>query len=247
MNSIKNYRNFLKAGPWEKWSELETDQKKGIPRPPFEKPYPKDAKLIDLIQYDNFAIGDVSLKGIIKKRRSRRKYAEDSFDIEELSFLLWATQGITGNSPYFRASPSAGARHPFETYLFIEKVKGLNKGVYRYLPIEHKLLFLRYEEDVQRKLIDACLGQTFVGEAPIVFVWTVIPHRTEWRYSILSHKVIAIDAGHVCQNLYLAAEAIGAGTCGVGAYNQEKIDKLLKVDGDEEFTIYIAPVGKIKV
>ena len=67
----------------------------------------------------------------------------------------------------------------------------------------------------------------------------------EWRYDIAAHKVIAIDAGHVCQNLYLACEAINAGTCAVAAYNQSLMDKLLKIDGDEEFTIYMAPVGKV--
>ncbi len=244
MENIKRYREFLKSGPWDRWRELETDQRKGVPKPPFEKPYPEDAKLIDLVPYEKIIVGDIPLKEVIKKRRSIRRYADKPFNMEELSFLLWATQGITGSSPYFRASPSAGARHPFETYLFIKRISGLDEGFYRYLPLEHKLLFLYYEEGIPEKLVDACLGQTFVGDAFVVFIWTVIPYRTEWRYSILSHKVIAIDAGHVCENLYLASSAIGAGTCGVGAYDQEKMDRLLKVDGEEEFTIYIAPVGK---
>ncbi len=80
----------------------------------------------------------------------------------------------------------------------------------------------------------------------MTFIWTVIPYRTEWRYSMLSPKIIAQDSGHLCQNLYLASEAIGAGTCAIGAYDQSKIDPILGVDGEEEFTIYMAPVGKIK-
>jgi len=70
------------------------------------------------------------------------------------------------------------------------------------------------------------------------------PHRMEWRYGLAAHKVIAIDAGHVCQNLYLACEAIGAATCAIAAYDQGEIDKLLRIDGQDEFTIYLASVGK---
>ena len=66
----------------------------------------------------------------------------------------------------------------------------------------------------------------------------------EWRYGHASHKVIAIDAGHVCQNLYLACEAIGAGACAMAAYDQEALDRPLQVDGEDEFAIYLASVGK---
>ena len=74
----------------------------------------------------------------------------------------------------------------------------------------------------------------------------MIPYRTEWRYDLLASKVIAVDAGHLCQSLYLASEAIGCGTCAIGAYTQKKIDALLGVDGIDEFTTYIAPVGKVE-
>jgi SagB-type dehydrogenase family enzyme len=79
----------------------------------------------------------------------------------------------------------------------------------------------------------------------VTCIWTTIPYRMEWRYGAAAHKVIALDAGHVCQNLYLACEAIGAGTCAVAAYHQELMDQFLRVDGTDEFTIYIAPVGKV--
>ena len=85
---------------------------------------------------------------------------------------------------------------------------------------------------------------TFLARAAAVFVWTALPARTEWRYGPASVKVIALDAGHVCQNLYLACEAVGAGTCAVAAYHQQLMDRLVQVDGEEEFVIYLAPVGK---
>ena len=79
------------------------------------------------------------------------------------------------------------------------------------------------DDQLPEKVADACYGQAFVGKAAVVFIWTVIPYRTEWRYGPVSHKVIAMDAGHLCQNLYIAAESIGCGTCAIGAYNQTKV------------------------
>jgi SagB-type dehydrogenase family enzyme len=81
--------------------------------------------------------------------------------------------------------------------------------------------------------------------AAAVFAWTALPARTEWRYAEASFKVIALDAGHLCQNLYLACEAIVAGTCAIAAYRRELMDALLGVDGEEEFTVYLAPVGNV--
>jgi len=98
---------------------------------------------------------------------------------------------------------------------------------------------------LEDKVGRACRGQTFVGRGAVVFIWTVIPYRAEWRYSVVAPKMIALDAGHLCQNLYIAATAIGAGTCAIGAYDQQAMDALLGVDGKEEFVIYAAPVGKI--
>mgnify|MGYP006281293369 CR=1 FL=1 len=245
MDQIDKNREFLKAKDWIKWEELERDQEKGVTMPPVQKNYPEDGKLIDLLPYEDLSIGDISLKEVIKKRRSRRKFTDEYLDQEELSFLLWATQGMKDNE-HLRTVPSAGARHPFETYLYINRVKGIEPGIYRYLPKEHQLLFKYSEDNLDDKVKEACKNQKFAKESAVVFIWTVIPYRTEWRYDILSHKVIALDAGHLCQNLYLASESIGAGTCAIGAYHQEKMDDLIGVDGEDEYTIYVSPVGKIE-
>ncbi len=247
MKTIEEGRSWLKA---EEWSmDIDTDQRNGIPHPPLQKPVPEGAMLIELIPPERISLGDVPLRESIARRRSHRRFSPAPLTLEELSFLLWATQGvrevIRNGVATFRTVPSAGARHPFETYLSVHRVEGLSSGLYRYLPLDHRLCLLREDSDLPERITQATLGQRFVGEAAVVFVWAALPYRTEWRYSIRSHKVIAIDAGHICQNLYLACEAIGAGTCAVGAYSQAAMDKLLGVDGDEEFAVYLAPVGKL--
>ena len=250
MESIETYRKFLRSDLWDEWANFETDQKRQMPTPSPQKPYPKDAHLVDLVAPKDLTVGKMPLIEAINRRKSRRKFTEEPLTLEELSFLLWATQGvreIMGDGPVTRRTvPSGGSRHPFETYLFVNRVSGLEPGLFRYLPLDHKLCFLYADAKLAEKVNDASCEQVFVGNSAVAFIWTVIPYRTEWRYSMISHKIIAMDAGHLCQNLYLASEAIGAGTCAIGAYNQDKMDAILGVDGKDEFTVYVAPVGKIK-
>jgi len=247
--SVDRYREFLKDSIRLEIDFSQTDQSRGVCPPPVQKPYAADAKRIDLVapgQWRN--IPGVDLETAIGRRESRRGYAAEPLALEELSFLLWATQGVRRQldaGTALRTVPSAGARHALETYLCVFRVEGLDRGFYRYLPLEHQLLFEFAEAHAERRITEATLGQSFVARAAAVFLWTAIPYRMEWRYGLAAHKVIAVDAGHVCQNLYLACEAIGAGTCAVAAYHQQRIDELLRVDGKEEFTLYLAPVGKV--
>ena len=248
-NETDQYRYFLKDSIRKEINFRETDQNRGLPAPPLEKPFDRNSILINLISHDAFvSIPRIDLKDAILNRESHRVFTPEELTLEELSFLLWSTQGIKriiNNSTALRTVPSAGARHSFETYLFINNVKSVKKGLYRYLPIENQLLFIREIEQMERCLSDACFGQKYTASGAVTFIWTAIPYRMEWRYSLSAHRVILIDVGHVCQNLYLACEAINAGTCAIGAYDQDAIDTLIGVNGRDEFTIYLAPAGKI--
>ncbi len=249
MESAETYRKFLKAYWWDERDKILTDFKNRVPPPLSQKPYPEDQPLIDLVPPEKITTGTMPLIEAIKHRKSHRKFSQDPLSLEELSFLVWSTQGLRDTDEAAGASrrtvPSAGARHPFETYLVVNRVSGLESGLYRYLPLEHKLVHLRSDPGLPEKVSEGSRGQAFVGQGAVVFIWTVIPYRAEWRYSVVAPKMIALDAGHLCQNLYLASEAIGAGTCAIGAYDQDKMDALLEVDGNEEFVIYAAPVGKV--
>lgn len=243
-------REFLKAHNWELRGSFVSDQQKGLPPPPVQEPYPAGSTLIDLIPPEKLSVGDAPLKRIISQRRSQRRFTREPLSLEELSFLLWATQGVQevvrGGVAVMRTVPSGGARHAFETYLFLHWVEGVPAGMYRYLSMEHQLCHLYSDPGLAEKINAGCYAQRFVGNSAAVFIWSVLPYRMEWRYGEISPKIIALDAGHLCQNLYLACEAIGAGTCAIGAYHQAKMDAILGVDGTDEFTIYLAPVGKLK-
>ncbi|HOZ46508.1 MAG TPA: SagB/ThcOx family dehydrogenase [Candidatus Hydrogenedentes bacterium] len=247
MDDIHANREFMKS-EFGLPKALRSDQGQGLPPPPFQKPYAKGARVIDLPTVTKEVISTPELLTCLRRRRSRRRFSRNPISLAELSFLLWATQGIDEADPYgyasMRPAPSAGARHPYETYVAVNRVVDLDPGVYRYLPVDHKLVFEFAEPELPRRLTEAALGQDFVGGAAAVCLWTCIPYRGEWRYNIRAHRVMLIDAGHLCQNLYLACEAIGCGTCAIGAYDQRATDALLRVDGHDEYTVYLAPVGK---
>lgn len=245
---LDQYRYFLKDSIRKTIDFSRTDQSRGLPPPPVEKPYGEDQEVIPLVSPSELkGIYPVTLQSAISNRRSRRKFRGESISITELSFLLWATQGITqpidaGHA--LRTVPSAGARHAFETYLTVLNVDNLGVGFYRYLPLSHRLLVERLDDMAGQKVKGASFNQNWMADAAVVFLWATIPYRMEWRYGLAAHRAILLDAGHVCQNLYLACEAVGAGACAVAAYDQEQMDRVLGLNGDDEFVIYTAAVGK---
>jgi len=230
----------------------DSDKEHGLPPPPAEKAIPPDAICISLVPPEKFQSRGMDLQQAIASRRSIRSFSQTPMTLEELSFLLWATQGVTAELPgdesheptRLRAAPSAGGRYPLETYIAIRSVEGLDPGLYRYLPNTHQLHLVRKDSDISAGLQKACYGTPFVAEAAAVLIWSAIPYRTEWKYTYTSHRMIAMEAGHVCQNLYLAATSAGLGACALCSYHQSTVDGLLGVDGQNEFAIYLACVGR---
>ena len=227
----------------------QTAQSRGLAPPPQQQPCAPDLPRIPLPD-GRQALGRLATLPVgeaILRRESVRRYADTPLSLDELSLLLFATQGVRQvHSPAvaLRTVPSAGARHAFETYLAVSRVDGLEPGLYRYLPFDGQLAQLRVDPQIHLFARRAGLNQPCLGAAAVSFLWTAVAARMEWRYDLAAHKVIAVDAGHVGQNLYLACEAIDCGACVIAAYDQEFCDHLLGVDGDEEFTVYLAAVGK---
>lgn len=235
---------FARASSWM----TRTDQATGVPCPDWQKPPDPDARVIDLPAADAGVIVKSDVFACIADRRSRRKYAETPMSLAELSFVLWATGGVRDlpdGNPALRTVPSAGARHPLDTYLAVLNVTGLDEGIYRYLPLSHSLAFVKAVENLPETIGKASYGQMWIGAAAAVICWVGVPYRSEWRYDADAAKLVLLDVGHICQNLYLAAEAIGCGACGIGAYDQGAVDKLFGADGIDEFIVYYSPIGKV--
>lgn len=226
----------------------ESAQEQGKPQPPYEIPLEAGKPVIDLPKPGAVDLGPYDLRKAIEERRSQRRYSEDALSLEELSYLLWLTQGVKSMDEKrhvtWRTVPSAGCRHPFETYLSINRVTGLEPGLYRYLALEHKLVALRLDDKVNEEITEASLKQRQVATSAVIFLWAAVPERTVWRYSERSYRYLYLDAGHVCQNLYLAAESINCGVCAIDAFDDDAADAVLGLTPPEMFVIYIASLGR---
>lgn len=226
-----------------------TDQEMKKTQPPLVKA-PVTDQIIDLTK--DFSVLDIDndFLGIINRRKSHRVYTDETISLAELSYLLWCTQGvkeIRGKSyATLRTVPSGGARHPFECYMAVRKVEGLEPGLYHYLPMTHQLEFLGPIEDMNGVISESLCEQTWAEKASVVFYYSCVFYRAEWRYGVWAHGPVLMDSGHVTENLYLATESIGLGGCAIAAVEPEPANKAFGLDGEEESIFYAMPVGTVK-
>jgi len=226
-----------------------SDQEKGLPQPPLQLDWDESAPAIELPPPAEITVPSTDLRTIIEQRRSVRTYADTPLTLNELAWLLWATQGVqeVGPGRTLRTVPSGGARHPFETVLSVNRVEGVPPGLWRYVAIGHKLVAWDLSTpDIADTITRHCMGQRFVSESAVMFIWICVPYRSVWRYQDRAYRGMHVDVGHVCQNLYLAAEGIGCGCCAIMAYGDPQMNGLVGLDGEEQFVIYVATVGKKK-
>ena len=224
-----------------------SDQQLGVAPPPIVEVMDDEDEGLVLPRPDEVLLEDKDLLQIITERNSLRKFSQETLTLEELSFLLWCTQGIKqvhGKLAILKTVPSAGARHAFETYLLINHVEGLEPGVYQYSPLTHRLIPFGTKKDLSPEIVQACHGQAFVKKAAVTFFWIAYPYRMTWRYQERGYRYLFIDAGHVGQNLYLAAEAIGGGACAVAAFDDDALAALFRLEKERALVIYLAAVGK---
>ncbi len=223
-----------------------SDQAKGLPHPPLEVEVTESIGIIDLPDPGKYE-ADISLTQAIIQRESVRKYRDMPMELAELSYLLWCTQGVKSIEPHLvtlRTVPSAGARHAFETYLLVNHVAGLEPGLYRFLAVDHQLAKIGAADTICDDITEACLRQNFVKTSAVTFIWTAATYRMTYRYGQRGYRYLHLDAGHVCQNLYLSAEAINCGVCAIAAFDDDRLNEVLQLDGQEQFAIYVATVGK---
>lgn len=256
----KQNRDFMKCPSFSETLKT-SDQAMGRPHPSHGKSYTN--QLIDLHPFaerPDSPVTEPSYQAILDKRRSVRRYDGSPMTQAQLAFMLYTAQGIQdyrGKDEAFtlRPVPSGGARHPFETYIAVKNVDGLQPGLYYYSPIANvgekkvSLAFLGpigsgSNEDYENRISEALANQAWAAQASVVMFLTCVPYRSEWRYKDLSHRVVLIDLGHVGQNIMLSAASLGLGSCCMAAYTQNICDEILGVDGEDEYTVYAVAVGR---
>jgi SagB-type dehydrogenase family enzyme len=200
---------------------------------------PADAIVLPAPKLD----GGISVEMALRKRRSIRDYADEPLTLSDVSQLLWAAQGISGPSGE-RTAASAGALYPLEVYLVVGNVNGIPAGVYRYQPRRHALAGM-VAGDRRAKLAAAALSQNFIEEAAVDVVIAAVYERTTGTYGRRGEIYVHEEVGHAGQNIHLQAVSLGLGTVVVGAFDDDKVKKILNMPPNER-PFYIMPVGRIK-
>jgi SagB-type dehydrogenase family enzyme len=202
---------------------------------------PAEAKELITLPAPNFQ-GTVSVEQALKSRRTVRRFAGKSLTQDQLSQLLWAACGIT-DSRGLRSAPSAGALYPLDLYVVVgeRQVRGLTAGVYHYLP-EKQALQSRKLGDLRSAVARASLDQAWMAEAPLMLVITGEYRRCQVKYGERGVRYTHMESGHVAQNIFLEAEALGLGAGIVGAFDDAAVSQTLNLPPANE-PLLIMPVG----
>jgi len=210
-------------------------------KPAVYKEYP-DAEKIEL---PSFAPSrPMNLDSALKQRKSIRDFQVKPISKGQLSYLLWASTGIERieQGREFRTAPSAGALYPIETYVIANDVRKLEAGLYHYSVKAHELELIM-QGDFRRPITAAALGQGMCAAAAAVFVWSAVFERCKWKYGQRAYRYIYLDAGHIAENLALAAVSLNLGTCEIGALFDDEVNAIVGIDGAEESVVLMAVVG----
>jgi SagB-type dehydrogenase family enzyme len=210
-------------------------------QPEWFKAYP-DAPRVALPDARPPAAG---LLDVLAERRSLREYGSPPLTLEELGALLWAAAGVTAQEygVAFRTAPSAGGLYPIETYVVAHSVEGLEPGLYHYAVLDRALERLR-AGDLRRRVAQSALDQPIAATADAVFVWTAVLERSSWKYGARFARYVFLDAGHIAENVALAAVALGLGSCQIAAFYDDEAAALLGIDIEREPVVYMTTLGR---
>ena len=185
--------------------------------------------------------GEQSVEMLLQQRRSVRSYQKSSLNLTEVGQLLWSAQGVS-DAQGLRTAPSAGALYPLKLFVVVGDVNELSPGIYQYNPEEHSLLKTA-NGDLRKLLQKAALNQSCIGDAAVIVVFTAIYQRTTWKYGDRGVRYVHMEVGHAGQNLFLQAEALDLGTVVIGAFNDDEVRKVLRLDSDMQ-PLSLMPVGR---
>jgi SagB-type dehydrogenase family enzyme len=188
--------------------------------------------------------GRLSVEAAIAARRSVRHFAPGGISLPQLSQLVWAAQGANNAQSELRTAPSAGASYPLEVFVVsgANGVEGLSEGIYHYNSANHSLS-RHYAGDVRHELARAASNQMCIAQAPLSLVIGALYERTARIYGERGERYVHMEVGHVGQNIYLQAVALGLATVAIGAFDDELVSRALRLDESLK-PLYIMPVGR---
>lgn len=212
------------------FAELFFKKKKGLHENPF-----KNFTGSKQIKLSKNRPPETTLEAAMSSRVSSRSYTNNPLHLDDLGTLLYF-------GAQHRSYPSAGAKYPLEIYVLSQNT-ALPKGIYHYNLMSHSL-----EKIIKLKKfnISRFIPQKDFYNVPCFLIITGVFARETEKYNGRGYRYVFIEAGHMVQNFYLLAGAMNLGGCAIGGgFYDDRINKLLKVDGKTESVIYIFTLGHI--
>lgn len=219
-----------------------------VPEPLHELPVREGQTVIKLPDPKKFKVSDMPVRKAIEGWEPVGFFTRSTMDVEQLSFLLWCTQGfkkIVAETIEIRIIPSSGSRNPLETYFVASDVDGLETGLYRYLPKTHSIVAERIDSGLTLEMSTASLNFKLTTRAAVTFLWVAIPYRTVWAMGNRGYRSALIEAGHACQNLILAAAGLDLQVAPIDLFHDDLVTKLANLDPETQWPVYLAAVGNV--
>lgn len=240
-------KHAFRSSPASKELEFSKAKAKNPPQPGRVKHYPRAPQIPLPDQELGF---DSEFRRVLLARRTRRHFGAGTIPLQRVSEILRLTWGVTGYLRWpgvgrllLKTSPSGGARHSLEVYLFVLRVAGLQRGVYHYRADRHSLELLSRKASEDR-LVELCAGQDWIRHCSALFVMTTVLPRVMWRYRFSrAYRVVLLEAGHFCQTFCLVATWLGLAPFCTAALVDEQVEKDLGLKGASETVLYAAGIG----
>ena len=232
-------------------TKIETFPQKNIPSEDWpelwKRIFTKDYSRLQKIELPkNIPLLKIPLSKVLLERRSQRNFSGKSTNVTRVGTLLFYSSGIIPGTKHWNSTrrfyPSAGARYPLEVYLSASNVKGLKNGLYHYNVRGHLLDVLWQRQDLN-KTISRLTNQDWVRKSNVIILITSVFQRTQTKYGNRGLRHIFLESGHLAQNIYLIATALGLKVCAIGGFVDDRINKIIDIDGKGEGILYILAMG----
>lgn len=218
-----------------------------VPEPPNELPVTENAQVISLPSPKKVKITDVPVREALENWKPPGFFSRSSITKNELSFLLWCMQGVRkadGDAPVLRNVPSSGSRYPIETFFVAGEVEGLETGLYRYLPLSHRIVVERLDSDIPFAMGTASMNFNLITRAAVTFLFVGIPYRSTWALGNRGYRSVLIEAGHICQALIMASSCIGCEVQPIDLFHDQMMIQLARLDPKTQWPLLVGTVGR---
>lgn len=219
-----------------------------VPEPEKELPVPDGVRVIPLPNPKRIKIKDLPVREAIELWEPPGFFSRSSITLKELSFLLWCTQGVRkkngDDTPMLRNVPSSGSRYPIETFFVAGEIEGLETGLYRYLPLSHRIVIERLGSDIPFAMGTASMNFNLITKAAVTFLWVGIPYRSTWALGNRGYRSVLIEAGHICQALIMASLCIGCESQPIDLFHDQMMIQLAQLDPRTQWPLLVAGVGR---